>query len=521
MKTKLRILSLLFILALLSAFAFIGCNKNTAAGEKKYKLSFYADDVFIEKIETKGNETIELPDAPQKDGYYFVGWFDGDDEITSTSYKNKAITSDVTIRAKYGKYIHVKYEMNGGAYVGTNVPGELPDGDLPDEFLKVGEELRHGDTVIEKEGYIFAGWYDNAKLSGKAIKMPYSPSSDVTLYANWAEQSVKLENGMTLTYNYSYDGALPDGYGIYSYKGNGGDIVIPANYKGLPVIEIGSSVFSYKNVTSLVTNDNLLKISDHAFSGNADLKTVVIADTVNEIGQQAFMSCVNLDSVTVGKGLEKLGQGVFDYCNWYYNLPAGAIYIGNVLYNYKGTVSGEFTIKDDAVSIADNAFDNQRKMTSINIPQSVKYIGQYAFRDCVSLKEISLPKNLEELGNGAFKNSGLTSVVIPDSMTLLSNAFSYCADLKSVTIGSGVREIDYAAFSGCGIEELVIPANVTSFGGAFSGNTTLKKLTIKRTSPCSLSSLPDTIEAIYVPAEALDGFKEESPDYADKIFAIS
>lgn len=160
-------------------------------------------------------------------------------------------------------------------------------------------------------------------------------------------------------------------------------------------------------------------------------------------------------------------------------------------------------------------------MTSITIPQSVKYIGQYAFRDCSSLKEVTLPENLLELGSSAFKGSGLTSVAIPNSMTYLGNAFNNCTKLKSITIGNGVKTIDYAAFEGCGIEEIVIPENVTDYGAAFSGNTTLKKLTILCKTPCSWYSLPDSLTEIYVPSDALDDFKSALPDYSDKIFAIA
>lgn len=523
MKRKIYITLLIVAALTMLAFALVACNDTDVQGDQKHSVSFYADDnSLVKKVETNGNEVIDLPTAPQKEGYYFIGWFIGENEFSGDEYKNSALSSDISVYAKYKKYHHVKYVMNGGAYVGTGVPGELADGDLPDEYLKDGEELRHGDTVIEKKNCIFAGWYDNPEFSGKAIKMPYIPTSDITLYANWAEKYVNLENGMGLTYNYSYDGAFPDGYGIYSYNGSGGDIVIPADYKGFPIIEIGSSVFSYKKVTSLVTNNNLLRIKNSAFQGNTDLKTLVIADTVKEIGQQAFLACNNLENVTIGNGLEKLGQGVFDGCKWYYDFPVDeAVYIGKILYRYKGTVSGEFTIKDGTVSIADNAFDNQKKMTSVVIPQSVKYIGTYSFRDCTLLKEVTLPQNLVELGNCAFKGSGLTSVVIPDSMTMIGNAFNNCADLKSITIGAGIKQIDYAAFEGCGIEELVIPANVTEYGGAFSGNTTLKKLTILGKTPCDIYGLPESLIAIYVQGDVIDDFKATLTDYADKIFAIA
>lgn len=502
MKKKVLIITII-VAFVLSAFVLVACDKKGDGGSKGAKsISFYADDNLVTKVETNGNESITLPTAPEKSGYYFVGWFDGDNEFSGNEYKNKSLSSDVNVYAKYKKYIHVKYVMNGGKYVGTDVPGELPDGDLPDEYLKEGEELDYGYTVIEKDNCIFAGWYDNAAFSGNSIKMPYKPTSDMTLYANWAEKNVRLENGIGLTYQYSYEGTIPDGYYINSYNGNGGEIDIPADYKGLPIIEIGGDVFKNKKITSVTTHDNLLKINYNAFYLNGDLTKIVIADTVKEIGENAFYACRKLSDITFGSGIKKLGNGAFGGTQWYYDQPVGAIYVGKVFYYYKGNVPAEVTIKDGTVSIADNAFDaNSRKndLTSVIIPDSVKYIGVRAFRGCTSLKEIELPKNLEEIGNMAFDGSGLTSIVVPDSVKVLGTAFKNCKSLKTITIGSGVTSFEYDTFSDCAVETLIIRSN-TAFG---------------------IYGLPDSIKKIYVPAGALEGFKEKSPDYADIIFSVA
>ncbi len=526
MKNKKRLVALLFTFALsVLAAVSVGCGgEGDNPGATPHVISFYVDDECVKTVTTSGNERISLPDEPTKTGYYFDGWFLDEEKFDDNSLAQKPLKEDITVRAKFGKYIHVRYEMNGGAYVGTGVPNELPDGPLPDELLKAGEELKHGMTVIEKENCKFAGWYDNPELSGTPIKMPYRPTGDTVLYADWAKKYVdNLESGIRLSYAYSYDGTFPDGYVVYEYSGTGGDIDIPADYKGFPIIRIGDNVFAKKNVTSVTTHNNLLQIGNSAFLGNKNLERVVISDTVKEICTQAFIACTNLSDVTIGNGIEKLGLNAFASCAWYNNMPNGEVYIGKVLYSYKGgNPSGAITVKNGTVSLADNVFDGKSGITAITLPQSVKYIGTYAFRRCSALTQITLPDNLKEIGNNAFAYSGLTSVVIPDAVTLLPDGvFKNCAALKSVVIGKGVTQIDYGAFSDCGIEEIVLPENVAEFSTAFNDNFKLKKLTVYCKTPCNANGcLPESLTAIYVPAEAVNAYKTEWSDYADKIFAM-
>lgn len=87
----------------------------------------------------------------------------------------------------------------------------------------------------------------------------------------------------------------------------------------------------------------------------------------------------------------------------------------------------------------------------INIPSSVSYNG--------------VIYTVQSIGSSAFSNcSGLTSIIIPSSITSIGNAsFYYCSDLTSIVIPTSVKSIGSSAFSGCsGLTSLTIPNSVTS-----------------------------------------------------------
>ena len=131
-------------------------------------------------------------------------------------------------------------------------------------------------------------------------------------------------------------------------------------------------------------------------------------------------------------------------------------------------------------SIADKAFAEGYKRTSVFIPSSVKSIGKYAFRycyflksvtmeegvtsigdhafeQCVSLASIDIPDSVTSIGDHAFEQCALASIDIPDSVTSIGNhAFKYCSQLESIRIGSGVTSIGDYAFSGCSSLESIV-----------------------------------------------------------------
>ena len=114
---------------------------------------------------------------------------------------------------------------------------------------------------------------------------------------------------------------------------------------------------------------------------------------------------------------------------------------------------------DRVTAIAGEAFKNSL-ITGIVIPDSVTSIGKSAFNGCSKLTSVTIPDSVTSVGDEAFYNcSGLTSVTIPDSVTSIGNhAFYRCSGLTSVTIPDGVTSIGKSAFEGCsGLTDVSIP----------------------------------------------------------------
>ena len=83
----------------------------------------------------------------------------------------------------------------------------------------------------------------------------------------------------------------------------------------------------------------------------------------------------------------------------------------------------DVVIPNTYTSIGDSAFEG-RGLTSVTIPDSVTIIGNYAIQNCSGLSSVTIPDSVTEIGSNAFSGcGGLTSITIPDSVTIISSDF--------------------------------------------------------------------------------------------------
>lgn len=170
-------------------------------------------------------------------------------------------------------------------------------------------------------------------------------------------------------------------------------------------------------------------------------------------------------------------------------------------------------------AIEDNAFAENKTITSVTVPETVIEIGSWAFEDCENLAEINLPSTLERISGNTFKNTAfeldsnnwdseflyidnyllkgsdqitgdviikdgtkiiadfafnynenITSVTIPSSVKSIGiYAFTECTNLSSVSFNEGLEVISSGAFEYTAIDEITIPNSVKSIDSwAFS-----------------------------------------------------
>lgn len=160
---------------------------------------------------------------------------------------------------------------------------------------------------------------------------------------------------------------------------------------------------------------SLKSIGEEAFYNCYKITKVTIPNTVQKIDDRAFNGCKNLGNITVGDNAIFIGYRVFGGTKWLENSTDEYVYLGKSLIKHISK-SSEVNIKEDTLSIAGRAIvDDEEIIEVINIPDSVEYIGNYAFYGIKYLRSIKLPENIKIVGEFAFAYCGyLGKITAPD-----------------------------------------------------------------------------------------------------------
>ncbi len=206
---------------------------------------------------------------------------------------------------------------------------------------------------------------------------------------------------------------------------------------------------------------------------------------VTRINQGAFANLI-VTSVTIPASVELIAQNAFKNTD---------------------LTSVTFEKGSRLETIEDYAFGSNKAITNIEIPASVKTLGNQVFNGCDSLTsvtfeegscletigdsafstcaiaQIKLPSGLKTIGDNAFASQPLTEITIPKTVTSIgTGAFSVCESLTGVTFekGSRLTTIGDEAFEQTKIKTLQIPASVKSIGyQAFYNCTSLEAVTFE------------------------------------------
>ena len=255
-----------------------------------------------------------------------------------------------------------------------------------------------------------------------------------------------------------------------------------------------SEAFDFKKdyesgcIYTLTNNKTEYEVSRVGTAGGVvDLGDTYRGKPITSIAEGAFKGSTKLEKLKIGKYVKTIGAKAFFNC----------------------TKLSEIDIPETVTSIGESAFHACRSLQSIKLPSGIKEIPDYMFISCRSLIDVALPE-VESIGVGAFSNTSIFSLSIPDSVkSIASNAFSGCASLTEIKMGDGVEEIGESAFNNCKILETV------TFGE--SGN--LKKIGANSFSFCnSLKnvSVPEGVEDIATKA-FYDCNSLESVDLPDSL----
>ena len=159
---------------------------------------------------------------------------------------------------------------------------------------------------------------------------------------------------------------------------------------------------------------------------------------VKRIGSKAFYGCRNITCVTIPNEVEIIDSSAFRWC-----------------------------VNLSVVRVLDN----------------IKRIGPDCFRNCTNLRNYYLSNGLTTISTGAFRASGLMSIVLPNGLKDIgAYAFEGCKALSTVRFSKTVRTIGKEAFANCwALSMVLLYDQVRNVGeGAFMSCRSLKMVAFSK-----------------------------------------
>ena len=299
--------------------------------------------------------------------------------------------------------------------------------------------------------------------------------------------------------NYTYKVKNNEAY-LTGYKGSATSVTIPATLDGYKVVYLGENIGlgeplkGFSKVTSLTIGNNVKCIGTSAFINNTNLKSLNVEDGVVEICDQAFESCTSLSSIKLADSVVMVSSA-FNRTKWYEKQSSGLVYIGKVLYGYKGNIPKNYTlnVKSGTLGIG-NAFDNygsKLNIVKVSVPNTVEYVSYWAFNNTAWYN--NQPNGMVYVGKCAYKYKGKipASVTIKKGTKSISTQAFYdghacyygytgaessdnyeknSTNLKSISIPDGLKYIGSGAFANCcNLNTITIPDSIEYLGKYFYG----------------------------------------------------
>lgn len=186
----------------------------------------------------------------------------------------------------------------------------------------------------------------------------------------------------------------------------------------------------------VVIPDGIETIGEGAFRNCRFLRNVTIPGTVRKIESNAFSSCTKLQSIVIPEGVEVIYSGAFYYC-----LKLKTILLPQTLQFILGYAFAKcrslesIVIPKNVKHLVNGAFSEAKSLKTVEFLGPTT-IGICAFGNCTALENVKLAPGMLTIQARAFEfNRSLKSLVIPESVFCIeAGAFAGCDALTDLDI---------------------------------------------------------------------------------------
>lgn len=147
--------------------------------------------------------------------------------------------------------------------------------------------------------------------------------------------------------------------------------------------------------------------------------------------------------------------------------------IDGIIYSKDGTAlvacptlkSGEIHIPEGVKYICERAFCFAHCIQSVTMPDTLVYIGWYAFYACTSLTKVNLGKGIQQISeSNIFDACHIVDLDIPEQVKYIGDMTFQHAGIKNLHLHEGLLNIGSSAFAYNKIKEVEIPNSVQTLG---------------------------------------------------------
>ena len=220
------------------------------------------------------------------------------------------------------------------------------------------------------------------------------------------------------------------------------------------ITELGDKCFNNCSIISVSLPSSLTKIGNECFL-NSNIKTITFPDSIEEIGHNNFPSSLE-GTFTLPPLIKDFPiDNISDCANISISVSTKNTYytvINGILYN-----------KDVTIAL----FCPRTKSGKVVIPDTVKIIGDYCFKNCQSLSGIEIPCSVETIKDYAFSDVKLKKLIIPNSVKELGTFVFYHTEISEVfKLSSQVSSLPDSCFKEASIPDMAFLKNITIIGNS-------------------------------------------------------
>lgn len=327
------------------------------------------------------------------------------------------------------------------------------------ETLEFGENTRYS---IGNSAF-----FDNSLMM---VELP----SGVTRIGNqaFAEQNTDGDNGLIeLVIS---DNIQTDTIGVYTFNRNFGD------YNGYNSVRIPTAITTINyGAFNNAGEQGKLYCDDNWYDNLSD-------DNITNLGNVYYWKRYHLDGSEHIDG-DETGNTSGDTVVYYKD---GTVVrypiVGSLIHTQLTSTSPFYKVEvgTRVTTLSPDTFFDCTDLEILYIPDGITVLPNNALRNCQNLTELRLPSTLKTIEMGAFYETAIPYVELPEGLeTIEYQAFTYANGLKSIKIPDSVTDIGSYAFLDCpNLEEVVLGSGTTIIrNGTFEGCPNLTAVTIPPT----------------------------------------